>query len=234
MSARTTLVPDTEMTTMTTRQAGRGRLVAALVLSVLAIAPAGLAQERSPVREAPGVEATRQVLLAAYPELREGRVAWRVTPTEHGIVVEAHQIELPFVPLPPDASPLVSGTAVVDEQGSLQSLRAGGTLLTVVRQKALALSARRPRDLTAALKGEKAKFAPDDGDKAAALVPSGVQTVLGGDTVRGQTFRSEAPPDHFAEALTWQVELEKHDSATNVFTLVFEPIEGRLMSVVRR
>lgn len=233
MTARTTADQTIEMTTMTMRWTTRG-VVAALVIGALAIARPAMAQERSTLREAPGVENTRQLLIAAYPELREGRVDWRVTTTATGFIVEAHRVETPFVTRPSDAPPLVSGAVVVDEAGALQSLRASGTLLSHVRQKALTVSARRPADLNAALKVEQAKFAPEDSEKAPSLVSSGVHTVLDVAVVRSQTFRSDPPPDKVTEALTWQLDVEGADAGSAAFTLVFEPIQGHLMSVVRR
>jgi hypothetical protein len=220
-------------TTMMTRGWSR-RAAVLLFASVLGAAmPAG-AQEPPALREAPVVEETRQLLLAAYPELTEGRIAWRVTTTPTGVVVEAHRVETPFATLLPDALALVSGTVLVDDHGRLQSLSAGGSVLDALRRKATAVAARQPRDVDEALKGEGAKYAPSVGEKASALAPAGVKQLLRTSVVRAQMFQTDPPPDRVNEGLTWQVELEGAEPAPPSFIAVFEPIEGRLMSVVRR
>lgn len=211
------------------------RVLLALGISACATATTAWAQEAPNVREAPGVEDVRQLLVAAYPELLEGRVSWRVTTTATGLVVEAHRVELPFAPLPPMTAALVTGTAVVDQDGRLESLTAGGTVLDSLRQKAAALTTRGRQGVDEVLKREGAKFAPDTPEEETAkLVPAGVRTVLKTPVARAHTFRSDPPPDRAKEALTWQIELEGGDASAAAFTVVFEPIEGRLMSVVRR
>jgi hypothetical protein len=210
------------------------RVLLALGVSACAMTATASAQEPPVLREAPGVEDVRQLLIASYPELREGRVNWRVTTTAAGLLVEAHRVETPFAPLPDATAALVTGTAVVDQEGQLESLLAGGTVLEAVRMKAATLAARRPRDVDQALKGARAKFAPSDDEKAATLVPPGVQAVLKTSKTRGQTFRADPPPDKVKEGLTWELEVEGAAVGAAAFTLVFEPLEGRLMSVVRR
>ena len=202
----------------------------ALAMSVLAGVAA--AQERgvaipASVREAQGV------LIAAYPELREGRVAWRIETTATGVEVEARQ---PLTPLDVSASqttPLVAATVTVDEEGQLQALQARGTLIDRARQKGAGAGGR-SRDVDADLKAVGAKFPPGDAATAAALVSLGLQQQLGARTVRETTFRTEAPADAPQDALTWRVELETGDAARRPYMLLFEPVEGRLLSVVRR
>jgi hypothetical protein len=66
----------------------------------------------------------------------------------------------------------------------------------------------------------------------ATLVPAGLQQRLRAGAIRETTFRaaSEVP----TEALTWRVELDTTDAVPQRYTLVFEPVEGRLVSLVRR
>ncbi len=201
----------------------------ALAMSVLAAVAAP--QERGAsipqsVREAQGV------LIAAFPELREGRVAWRIVSTPTGVEVEARQPVTPFEDLTPTA-PLVAATVTVDEEGQLQALQVRGTLIDSARQKGAGAGGR-SRDVDADLKAVGAKFPPGDAGTAAEMVPLGVQEQLGAHTVRETTFRIEAPADAPQDALTWRVELETGDAARRSYTLLFEPVEGRLLSVVRR
>jgi hypothetical protein len=60
-----------------------------------------------------------------------------------------------------------------------------------------------------------------------------VVTALGGRRTGDVQFREqslEAP----SEARTWRVALDGPDVSTPGYTLVVEPVEGRLVSVVRR
>ena len=207
-----------------------------IALGVLACAGplSARAQEAPNVRELPGVEDARQILLAAYPELRVERITWRMTATSTGTSIEAHRLESPFTRILVGTVALVSGSVVVDERGGLQSLTADGSLLRQVRQQALGLSSGRSRDVSEALKSVKAQYPPEETEKASTLVVAGLQRVLGVTVVRSHTFRSDPPPDRLFEALTWEIEAEKANVAEGGFTLIFEPIAGRLMSVVRR
>ena len=65
-------------------------------------------------------------------------------------------------------------------------------------------------------------------------MPLGLQRQLGAAAVRGPTFRAAGTVEAPQDALTWRVELETDDPHCRPYTLVFEPIEGRLLSVVRR
>ena len=79
------------------------------------------AQERgvgipAAVREAQGV------LVAAFPELREGRVAWRIVTTATGVAVEARQPATPFEDLTTTA-PIVAAAVTVVAQGGVETLQ---------------------------------------------------------------------------------------------------------------
>jgi hypothetical protein len=65
-------------------------------------------------------------------------------------------------------------------------------------------------------------------------VPPGVQQQLGARTRRETSFQTEGTVDAPEDALTWRVELDTDDATLRRYTLVFEPVEGRLLSVVRR
>jgi hypothetical protein len=226
----TTVENDLKETTM--KRTWRNIVV---VLSIMALMNAAdvLTQERK-VEEAKPVADARQLLLAAYPEVREGRVDWRFKTTETGFVVEARRIEAPFDRTLGRRPALVSGALTLDENGDLQSLVAGGTLLDLVREKAEKIAATRAGDISGALKADGAKYSPDDPGSAANLIPPGIKTVLATPIVREGVFRSEAPSDRESEKLTWQVDVESASPAGKAFSIVLEPIEGRLMSIVRR
>jgi hypothetical protein len=177
------------------------------------------------VREAQGV------LVAAYPELREGRVTWRLATTATGVEVEARQPRTPSEDVTTMA-PLVVATVTVDVEGRLAMLGARGSLIDVALQKS---AGARSSDADADLRAVGAKFPP--GAPAAAvdtLVPPGVREVLGARLVRETMFRADGTADAPQDARTWRVELETDDPTGRPYTLVFEPVEGRLLSVVRR
>ena len=163
------------------------------------------------------VHETQALLIAAYPELRKERVAWRVATISGGAIVEARYRAEPFDAAP--SPPLVAATVAADEHGRVQELRASGTLIDAARQ---------PRTLRGAV---RVKFAPDTPEALDALVPEGISARLGAPRVRARTFIAEGTPD---EAQTWRVEIESTDVVPQRYTLVFEPVEGRLLSVVRR
>ena len=199
-------------------------------LALCVLAGVAVAQERgvaipASVREAQGV------LIAAYPELREGRVAWRITTTATGVEVEARQ---PLTPLDVSASqtaPLVAATVTVNEQGQLQALQARGTLIESARQKS---AGARSSDVDRDLQAVGAKFPPGDLAARESLVPPGLQRQLGALSVRETSFRAQGTVEAPQDALTWRVELETDVPNGRPYTLVFEPVEGRLLSVVRR
>jgi hypothetical protein len=179
------------------------------------------------VREAQGV------LVAAYPELREGRLAWRIESTPTGVVVEAREAVMPTDATASRTAPLVAAAVTVDEQGRLQALQAGGTLIERARQQSAGV-ATRSRDVDADLKALGAKFPPGDPAARDSLVPLGLQHQLGAPTRRETSFRAEGTADAPQDALTWRVELESGEAVPRQYTLVFEPVEGRLLSLVRR
>jgi hypothetical protein len=198
----------TSMTMNTTR---------ALVGTLLVIATAtnALAQDRRPAVPAIVREA-QELLIAAYPELREGRLSWRIAPTESGVVVEARPQASPFEETL--GAPLVAAVVRADEHGRVQELHADGALIVAVRQKA-----RDPRI--------RARFSPDDPATVESLVPEGLLARLSAPTLRARSFADDRSQ---GEALAWQVDVESTDLAPLRYTLAFEPVEGRLLSVVRR
>jgi len=204
----------------------RSPIVWALVLGALV---PGHAAAQAPRRdESPLVREAQALLLAAYPELRDGRVSWRVDTTTNGLVLDAHRITSPEQILAASSMPLVGARVVADERGALQALRARGTLIDEARQR-LAGASSTARSAEDILTAADAKYAPSNEGALATLVPAGVASALRA-TVRDRTFR-ETVADAAEEALTWRVEL---DTADHGYTLVVEPVEGRLLSVVRR
>lgn len=204
------------------------RRQSAWMVGVVVATTALTAQERG-VRVPAVVREAQGVLVAAYPELRERRVTWRITTTATGVVVEARHPVMAFEDLITTA-PVVAATIGADEQGRLAMLQAGGTLVESARQKA----ATRSRDVDADLRAVGAKFLPSDVAARETLVPPGMSQQLGARLVREPTFRAEGPVEAPQAARTWRVQLETDDPAGRLYTLVFEPVDGRLLSVVRR
>jgi hypothetical protein len=188
----------------------------------------GVAQERG-VRVPVDVREAQGVLVAAYPELRQGPVRWQIEATDAGVVLTARPATTPFESVARDAPALVAATATVDSEGRVQALEARGTLLEAARQRAAAVAG--AGDVAEALTAVGAKYAPGDA-RVATLLPVGLQQRLGAGVVRETTFRAES--EVLAEALTWRVELDTTGAVPQRYTLVFEPIDGRLMSLVRR
>jgi hypothetical protein len=204
------------------------RRQSAWMVGVMLATTALSAQERG-VQIPAAVRETQGVLIAAFPELREGRVAWRITTTATGVEVEARQPGTPFADQTTTA-PVVAAMVSIDEQGRLAALAARGTLIDDARQKA----APRSGDVDADLAAVGAKFPPSDAAAREVLVPVGLPRALGAATVRETTFRAEGTVEAPQDARTWRVELETDDADRRPYTLVFEPVEGRLLSVVRR
>jgi hypothetical protein len=115
----------------------------------------------------------------------------------------------------------------------LEDLQVRGTLLDRARRRSAGAGAG-ARDVDTDLKALGARFPPGEPTAIDGLVPAGVQQHLAAHLVRETRFRIESPADAPQEALTWRVELETDDRAARPYALVFEPVEGRLVSVVRR
>jgi hypothetical protein len=203
----------------------RSPIVWALLAGML---PGHAAAQERRRDESPLVREAQALLLAAYPELRDGRVSWRVQMTSTGVVLDARRITAPEQILAASSVPLVGARVVADERGALQALRAHGTLVDEARQRLTAATSptRSTEDI---LTAAGARYGPSNESALATLVPAGVPRVLRA-TVRARTFR-ETVADAAEEALTWQVEL---DTDTHTYSVLFEPVEGRLLSVVRR
>jgi hypothetical protein len=195
--------------TMHTKRA----LVGALLMT--ASATTAFAQDRRPAVPALVREA-QELLIAAYPELREGRLSWRIVPTESGVAVEARAQTSPFEET--SAAPLVAATVVADEHGRMQELRTEGALIAAARAKGSNPTT-------------EPQFAPDDPAAVETLVPAGLQARLQAPTLRARSFTGDGSQ---GEAPAWQVDVESTDLVPLRYTLAFEPVEGRLLSVVRR
>jgi hypothetical protein len=205
-------------------------MVGALAASVLWTG--GVAAQERGVSLPPAVREAQGVLIAAYPELREGRIAWRIESTPTGSVVEARRAVPPLEASANQTTPLVAATVTVDEEGRLQALDASGTLIERVRQQRPRAGRSRAADTD--LRALGARFPPEDLEAAEGLVPPGLQQQLGARTRRETSFRTEGTVDAPQDALTWRVELDTDGTVPHRYTLVFEPVEGRLLSVVRR
>jgi hypothetical protein len=205
----------------------------AVLGTIVILAGRGLAQDRKAALPTAVYEA-QSVLIAAYPELQKEPVTWRIESTPTGAIVDARRAVAPLDAAATETPPLVGATVTVDEKGRLQALHARGTLVDRVRRPIGRGPRRRAPDVDGDLKAVGAKFSPGDPTASDGLVTPGLQRLFGARTVRERSFRAEGTAEAPLDALTWRVELEADDPATRGYTLVFEPIEGRLLSVVRR
>jgi hypothetical protein len=208
------------------------KMVKRTIAGLFMLSGAGLAAQDTVPPVPPAVRESQALLIAAYPELREGRIAWRIEPTATGVVVEARRLLSPNEPSTPDA-PIVGATVKVDEQG-IESLDVRGSLIDDVRRKVGRINTRSRRGVADGLRAAKAAFDPAEPGAADELVPAGVPRMLGAPNVRETTFRTEKSDEKSNDAMTWQVDVESTDTVPRRYTLVFEPVEGRLLSVVRR
>lgn len=172
---------------------------------------------------AQAVRTTHGLMIAAFPDLSEEPLTWRVQLTESGHIVDAR----PAVALGNDANALpvrLRATVTVSARGQVETAQFSGALIEAARSGSLPMQRH----------GESSpgRFAPDDPTTPTRLVSEGVRRQLGMTTVVTTRYREEAPLDAPAEAQTWRVELD--DPLGGGLVLVFEPLEGRLLSVVRR
>jgi hypothetical protein len=174
------------------------------------------------------VRQAQAIVAAANVELREEPVTWAVEATEAGLTLAARRA---VSPLPPrdTSAPLVTADVTLDARGELLALQVRGTLLEVVRQKV----ADGTRPTAEVLAAARAKYPPSDSAAADSVVPDGVVTALGGRRTGDVQFREQAP-EAPSEARTWRAALDGPDVSTPGYTVVIEPVEGRLVSVVRR
>jgi hypothetical protein len=231
------------------------RIAVTLVVIALASVPAqAQVPEGSiePPRQSPSPPAgsvAQRMLLAAYPELRDRRIDWRVDGSGSARVLEAREAVSPLAGVSsgspaiadasassdagatPPAPPLVRAVVELDQAGALVALHADGAL---ARPPAFTALQAAPNPTADTLRAAGAKFPPDDPAGPVGLVPAGVVQVLGATDVATPTFTTAAAPGE-ADALTWHVGLTGTvKDPLHTYTLVFEPLEGRLQSVVRR
>ena len=205
---------------MTSWRTGLGMLL--LLLSSVPSEAQTLREAQAPrdgVAEA--VRATQGLMVAAFPDLNEESLTWRVQVTESGHVIDAQ----PAVPLGGDTSTTpvrLRATVTLTDRGQLETAQFSGTLIEAVRSGS-------PAHRGDA--GTSARFAPDDPTTPTRLVSAGVRQQLGMASVATSRYRDQAP-EAPSEAHTWRVELD--DATGGGVTLVLEPVEGRLLSVVRR
>jgi hypothetical protein len=207
-------------------------LVLAVLLAVDPAAQEGRAVVTTAMRDA------QALVTAAFPELHDRgvRVAWRIEPTATGFVVEAGEAVVPFG-AGARAPALVIAAVVVDDDGRVTAVRTSGVLLERAQQRAREATAGRVSDqaIADALRNARARFVPDDVSDPRTLVPAGIHQRLGAPEIRIATFRgaTEEGPE---AALTWRVELDRQEASGVLtrYTLVIEPMDGRLVSLVRR
>ena len=214
------------MTIMTKQMLRMGVVVVALAGTITAVA----AQEPMAPELPAAVREAQAVVLAAYPELRGAAVAWRQTETGDGFVLAAHAARAPFED-PTEQPALVETRATRDLDGRLESLALGGELTG--RSRLQALQQRSATDPAASVVREAGgRFVPGDAVAASALVPEALARATGNGTATDVQFGVLEEPG--VDALTWRVELQDASRAAQRTVLVFEPIEGRLVGLVRR
>lgn len=190
----------------------------------------------------------QQLLLAAYPELRDRRIEWVIGTAGTAVTLEAREALPPqddgqalrgavasdgvapqAAPAGAILAPLVHATAELDADGQIVTLAADGLLPRPAAFTAL----QKAPDLYDALRSAAARFPPDDPAGPKNLVPRAVLQVLGSADLPLPRFQGRVAGD--ADAGTWRVELTgTRNGSAHSYELVFEPVEGRLLSVVRR
>jgi hypothetical protein len=226
-----------------TRHRGVGVGLAVVLIGLGGVPAAGQGARRAAERPLPpGARLTQQILLASYPELRDQGIAWRITGQGAALVVEARAAVPPLAttdararpgPTEPLAAgsepPLVRALTEVDGDGVLVAVRLDGTL----SRPAALLAARAAAAPIEALAAVDARFRPDDPAAADRLVSTRLTGVLAASRVAPGIF--QAVPTDSAEALTWLVDVDRPtDGTVQGYALTFEPVEGRLLAVVRR
>jgi hypothetical protein len=193
----------------------------------------------------PTASLTQQVLLATYPELRDRPIAWRLTGRDRTLVVEAREAVPPVLAASPATdgatagrlaapvagadAPLVRAVVELDDDGGLLAVRTDGRL----PRPAALLAAQASASPVDALQSIETALPPADSSTPGAIVSARLAGVLGATTVQPGVFRAQAVGSE--EPLTWLVDMESSASGTaRFYTLTFEPVEGRLLAVVRR
>ena len=203
------------------------------MIVVLIGAVASATAQEPAVPELPAaVREAQAVLLAAYPELRSTAIAWRATDTEDGFVLAAHAARAPFED-PTEQPALVATRATRDLDGGLASLDLDGELTGRARLSTLQTRAATEPAATV-VRDAGGRFVPGDVVTASALVPEALARATGSGSATDVQFGVLAEPG--ADAFTWRVTLAP-DATTDRRTstvLVFEPVEGRLIALVRR
>ncbi|MEO7272684.1 MAG: hypothetical protein ABIX28_08905 [Vicinamibacterales bacterium] len=216
-------------------------------MASIAWATSGSAQETRIVGKVPAPPASslaQDVVLAAYPELRDRRIDWRLAVSAEAVTVEAREAVLPAAlsevkaerenepfgpPLAELRTVLVRAVAQLDVDGTLVRLQIDGVLprpSAFVAAKAAAV----PLE---ALRGMRPKFAPDQPVTAESLAPNRLLRLLGASEASTPSFDEQPVGD--GEALTWTLAVSSSTKgATSSYSLIFEPVEGRLLAVVRR
>ncbi len=210
---------------------GIGVVVVALMASVATARAQEAPGPDRPVPELPAaVREAQAVVLAAYPELRTAAIAWRTTTTGEGFVLTAHAAPDPFAPFP-DTPPLVDTRVALDLDGRVQTLAMAGELTGRARLRTL--QARAATEPAAAVVREAGgRYVPGDQVSASALASPALVRAGGSGAVADLLFSVVEEPG--ADALTWRVELEGATRTAPRTVLVFEPVEGRLIGLVRR
>jgi hypothetical protein len=173
---------------------------------------------------------TRALLLAAFPEAQRQGLSWRITETADGFVIEAR----PSVNLMSRAAApvLLSAAVKADENDRVMELRTGGPLIASVRQKVATLAGRSSAEVETALRAANATLLPSDQASDAKVVGGGLKHALRA-TVMAVNFDLTAP-ETGADAVAWTVELERGGEEGGNLRASVDPIEGRLLSLIRR
>jgi hypothetical protein len=177
------------------------------------------------------VRLARDLLVAAYPELRQGRLEWLVEHDTTGITVTVREA---VDPLSGAAVPeaLLKAMVELDDAGSLVALRARGPLARppafIKLREALAAGGAMPSNEV--LKSEMAQFVEGETD-VSQLVKSLPRAFLAEVGLASfQTLTTEG-----GEPGTWTVDIVRQQRTADArYVFTFEPFEGRLLSVVRR
>jgi hypothetical protein len=171
----------------------------------------------------------KAVLLASYPELGASRIDWRATASGDTFMLQAHAATVPFAPVPIEVEPLVSTSGVVNPDGTLRSMAIDGALSGRGRLQALQARAAKGEPVGALVRGAGGRFVPGDATSDPGLVPGALARAARVHRTRDVTFTLLEDAD--GAGLTWRAEVDVPGGRQ---TLVFEPVEGRLIGLVRR
>ena len=175
------------------------------------------------------------ILIAAFPELRSGRLTWSLEVDKDRATV--HVVPASELLRGPSSSPprqLLSAEIAIDLTGRVAQLSTSGVLVGTERLDTLRMEALSQSEtyIRGRLQSSGAAFFPRTAPSPAPiLVSEGLARALSVGSVSDARFLySSQSPDLL---LTWEVQGQPAQGTASPTTVNFEPFSGRLVSVVR-